>query len=43
MVTYYRQEDDWDEDYSDDDQIPQTAPYPAGDEPASDDEWDDWN
>ena len=35
-VTYYRQEDDWDEDYSDDSEGDQPPPE-------SDDEWDDWN
>ena len=35
-VTYYRQEDDWDEDYSDDTGSDQSPPE-------SDDEWDDWN
>jgi len=36
VVTYYRQEDDWDEDYSDDTESDQPPPE-------SDDEWDDWN
>ena len=36
VVTYYRQEDDWDEDYSDDIESDQPPPEP-------DDEWDDWN
>jgi len=36
VVTYYRQEDDWDEDYSDDNESDRPPPE-------SDDEWDDWN
>ena len=36
VVTYYRQEDDWDEDYSDDTESDQPPPEP-------DNEWDDWN
>ena len=36
VVTYYRQEDDWDEDYSDDTESDQPPPE-------SNDEWDDWN
>jgi hypothetical protein len=36
VVSYYRQEDDWDEDYSDDTESDQPPP-------GSDDEWDDWN
>jgi len=33
VVTYYRQEDDWDSDDIESDQPP----------PEPDDEWDDWN
>ena len=44
VVTYYRQEDDWDEDYSDD---TENARWLASESdqppPESDDEWDDWN
>ena len=36
VVTYYRQEDDWDEDYSDDTESDLPPPEPG-------DEWDDWN
>jgi uncharacterized membrane protein len=36
VVTYYRQEDDWDEDYSDDTESDRPPPE-------SGDEWDDWN